>query len=121
MLIFQMLLDINKPPNQRAEIRFERSTAWRYRDVYLSWPISVAGWLSDHLVFTYDKGFPFDYQLSCSQQRGHSGEHSLYKNPIVALRESRLELHTPDLCQTGWDCNSVICFYCTMTQAWSRV
>ncbi len=83
MLIFQMLLDINKPPNWRAEIRFERSSAWRYRDVYPSLPISVAGWLSGHLVFTYDKGFLFDYQLSCSQQRGHSGETSFYKNLIV--------------------------------------
>lgn len=59
-----------------------------YRDVYLSMPISVAGWLSGHLVFTYDKGFLFDYQLSCSKQRSHSGERSFYKNLIVALGDS---------------------------------
>lgn len=34
MLIFQMLLDINKAPNWRAEIQFERSSPWRCRDVY---------------------------------------------------------------------------------------
>lgn len=34
MLIFQMLLDINKAPNWRAEIQFERSSLWRCRDVY---------------------------------------------------------------------------------------
>lgn len=84
MLIFQMLLDINKPPNWRAEIRFERSSAWRYRDVYPSLPICVAGRLSGHLVFTFDKGFLLDYQFSCSQQRGHSGEGGSYKNLIVA-------------------------------------
>lgn len=33
-LIFQMLSDINKPPNWRAEIQFERSSPWRCRDVY---------------------------------------------------------------------------------------
>lgn len=107
MLIFQMLLDINKPPNWRAEIRFERSSAWRYRDVYPSLPISVAGWLSGHLVFTYDKSFLFDYQLSCSQQRGHSRERSFYKNLIVArLGDSSWSgssmLQTG---QTGWDNN----------------
>lgn len=84
MLIFQMLLDINKPPNWRAEIQFERSSPWRYRDVYPSLSISLAEWLRGHLVFTYDKGFLFDYQLSCSQQRGHSGEHSFHENLIVA-------------------------------------
>ena len=84
MLIFQMLLDINKPPNWRAEIRFERSSAWRYRDVYPSLPICVAGRLSGHLVFTFDKGFLSDYQFSCSQQRGHSGEGGSYKNLIVS-------------------------------------
>lgn len=72
MLIFQMLFDINKTPNREAEIQFEQSSAWRCRDVYLSVPSSVAGWLSGHLVFTYDKGFLFDYQQSCSQQGGHS-------------------------------------------------
>lgn len=73
MLIFQMLLDINKSPNRGAEIQFERSSAWRCRDVYLSVPISVAGRLSGRLVFTYDKASLFDYQLSCSQQGGHNG------------------------------------------------
>lgn len=84
MLIFQMLLDINKPPNWRAEIWFERSSAWRCRDVYPSLRICVAGRLSGHLVFTFDKSFLLDYQFSCSQQRGHSGEGSSYKNLIVA-------------------------------------
>lgn len=111
MLIFQMLLDINKPPNWRAEIWFERSSAWRYRDVYPSLPISVAGWLSGHLVFTYDKGFLFDYQLSCSQQRGHSGERSFYKNLIAALGDSSRAgtVHSRRAKQDG-RMISVVCF-----------
>lgn len=54
-LIFQMLLETTKLPNWRAEIQFGRSYAWRCKDVYLSLPISVAGWLSGHWMFTYDK------------------------------------------------------------------
>lgn len=115
MLIFQMLLDINKAPNWRAEIRFERSSAWRYRDVYPSLSISVVRWLSGHLVFTYDKGFLFDYQLSCNQQRGHSGERSFYKNLIVACLgdSSRAGGSTLQTGQTGWDNNVCGFFYHT--------
>lgn len=115
MLIFQMLLDINKAPNWRAEIRFERISAWRYRDVYPSLSISVAGWLSGHLVFTYDKGFLFDYQLGCSQQRGHSGEHSFCKNLIVA-DSSRAGGSTLQMGQIGWDNNFCGLFYRTLVQ-----
>lgn len=42
MLIFQMLLDINKAPNWRAEIQFERCSPWRCRDVYPRLHISPA-------------------------------------------------------------------------------
>lgn len=42
MLIFQMLSDINKAPNWRAEIQFERSSPWRCRDVYPRLHISPA-------------------------------------------------------------------------------
>ena len=74
-------------------------------------------------MFTYDKGFLFDYQLSCSQQRGHSGERSIYKNLIVALRdsaESGLELHTPGPGQTGWDDSYCDFFYGTLAKnRWS--
>lgn len=106
MLIFQMLLDINKPPNWRAEIRFERSSAWWYRDVYPSLHISVAGWLSGHLVFTYDKGFLFDYQLICSQQRGHNGERSLEPGWYSAVQTG----------QTGWENNLCGLFYHSLVQ-----
>lgn len=78
MLIFQMLLDINKPPNWRAEIQFERSSPWRYRDVYPSLSIS--------LVPSYDKGFLFDYHLSCGQQRGHGVENSSWKTNSFVIR-----------------------------------